>query len=590
MLDSDAALTLTQEGTSRRHILPGQTRPLQLYVKQSAPLDVAQDALRLAVVTCVSGAEEDRCFAQQVSVPLRHRPSFHDRASAPDEHASFVYTYRSPFGTIDYAAAIPPRRPHPCSGAESRAEPGGPVLLGLHGAGVDAADAAWAGAFVRREREWTLLPAGTTGWGYDWQARTLEIATAALDQQAAHLYGLPPTVRAEERARWAFDARKVAVVGHSNGGQGAAHFITQARERVIGGVIVAGYVRVSGYRLLRVFRRLSAELTRCSALQLREYVSQEWHEARHHLDARLDGVLRMALEPFENDRYAARLAGLPLLWKYGAEDDNVPPHHMPTMHALVAQWNAQLGHPRNTSRLARVEGRRHWWAEVLKEDDVLAHLERVLQMRAETGSPAQRPLTMSGSDKPIGRKRGPMIRFLESDGPIVIVVPTLRDKAALDPQLLSIALRFAADSWLYGRIDVEIVSRALFNPGDSTGNVLFLETPGTCKLPHLPPDDARMLCGHAGTALLSLVPVLSPSGEPDSRRLGLYLSAQSHLELELGSRLLPVRTGTPVPEFIVLGRAAAWQGAGAALAAGWFDEHWQIDRSKSFLTPGSGFA
>jgi pimeloyl-ACP methyl ester carboxylesterase len=295
-----------------------QTRPIALRVEQSSALapDVEELDISFSIVSTEPHAHPTRIDA---TIKLDHRPAFQDASECPpSELCDYLITYLSPFGTVDFAAVIPPKLPSDV--INGKAEP--PMILGLHGAGVDAADRVWPQAFNRQNHSWIILPSGGTGWGYDWQLRSHDTASAALIAQAKNVYGAPPG----SKDGWKGDAARVLVVGHSNGGQGAAYFMSRDPDRVIGGVVAAGYIKVS------------------------DYVPFTWHEGRHYLDHRLAGILHSSLTMFENDLHASNLAGIPLLWKYGSRDEDVPPHHSPTMSGLVEQWNARLGFQMGTSR------------------------------------------------------------------------------------------------------------------------------------------------------------------------------------------------------------------------------------------------
>lgn len=79
--------------------------------------------------------------------------------------------------------------------------------------------------------------------GYDWQLGSRSAAMLALESLARHLYGVPSETSSQES--WRFDPNTVFVIGHSNGGQGALHCISHFPDRIIGGAVLAGYIKAS---------------------------------------------------------------------------------------------------------------------------------------------------------------------------------------------------------------------------------------------------------------------------------------------------------------------------------------------------------
>jgi hypothetical protein len=56
-----------------------------------------------------------------------------------------------------------------------------PVLLALHGAGVDVRNTFWADAIPDRPGGWAVLPQGKTEWGEDWHGGSMDDAWAGRD-------------------------------------------------------------------------------------------------------------------------------------------------------------------------------------------------------------------------------------------------------------------------------------------------------------------------------------------------------------------------------------------------------------------------
>ncbi|KAE8271397.1 hypothetical protein A4X09_0g942 [Tilletia walkeri] len=619
---------------------------------------------------------------------------------------SFMFTYITGDGSIGISAATAPEKAIK-TGQKDRSE--APAILALHGAGVNALDPAWANALPRQEHSWTILPTGATAWGFDWQLSSsihARAAVRALCTGASIFYsGVPssphlwdsriPTLPGTDRV---YDPAKLIVVGHSNGGQGAWHFMTKHPNEVLGGVVAAGYIKMM------------------------DYVGPNWHVGRQHADPVLTGILRSSLSPFENDLSASNLAGIPLLVKYGERDTNVPTWHSRSMASLVTAWNQySLIEPsqfRDLVQVVEVPGKEHWWDDVLLEKDVVQFIQqrslpesedlwrrrkrnfRQMQLSltdpAETGSMGMfrvtrvlipgrlARLTVSQSvpnfytfngvnvgtisldtsdakvlvagenteqdvrlridntdfsltdllrraiagnhssivlDRDNGtwhalmdmepdrwsRPMGPMIRALTSSGPLQIVLPSNCTEQVC-ARYRSVGRRFAHDIFLYGRLDsrflldTDVVSSSAtvqtVQPGllDSATVIVLGGPEDNLLAKHMDSSQPRPLRIERdiirlqnGTpyfspclAFASLAPHPLASAK---RSLALSIWGNDLCGIETAARLLPVRTGAQIPEWVVVdGKRSAWQGAGGILAAGWYSSNWTFSESMSFLS------
>lgn len=54
-----------------------------------------------------------------------------------------------------------------------------PVILALHGAGVDVKDSEWGERMPEVPGAWAVLPIGKNEWGEDWHGGSMEDAWAA---------------------------------------------------------------------------------------------------------------------------------------------------------------------------------------------------------------------------------------------------------------------------------------------------------------------------------------------------------------------------------------------------------------------------
>ncbi|UZJ51693.1 hypothetical protein CBS101457_001013 [Exobasidium rhododendri] len=210
------------------------------------------------------------------------------------------------------------------------------------------------------------------------------------------------------------------------------------------------------------------------------------------------------------------------------------------------------------------------------------------------------------------RPMGPMIRFLDSPGPLQIIIPTNCPTSTTD-HYLSIARRFSTDSYLYGRIDTVIkFDEEIIDEGGhmSLGhsNVLFLGGPTVNTAARVVTSLQTVITFLDGssqfkirdrlyaeaTTLLTLFPHPSQGrhqyskneerGEVRKQPMALLLHGTDSLAIERGSSLLPVRTGTLLPEWIVVDKTSVWKGYGGVVGAGWFDQAWGWSDPMSYLS------
>lgn len=265
-------------------------------------------------------------------IPLKHVTFSED----PEVDCSYKVTYLGPSG-VEMAVIVPPLEPH----APDRCANSGLTIVVLHGAGVDVEGESMRRALRRQKRSWIVFPTGITPWGLDWQQASFHSWRNVLFEQ--EWYKPLTYTRPSER---------YFLIGHSNGGQGTWYGLTHLSDRFVGGVIAAGYI------------------------SLQEYVPFTWTEGRHSTDPSLRAILDAALNDYRNDMHASNLVGLPLLVKYGAEDDNVPPWHSRAMVSLIDDWNAESDvKEEKRPRIVEVPHRGHWWDEILQEDDVQAAID-----------------------------------------------------------------------------------------------------------------------------------------------------------------------------------------------------------------------
>lgn len=677
-------------------VAPGQTILVPVELNQSIPLDADATYLDLSLRLKSATDPAQTPIAKSVHIPLIHRPAFWDASSSNQDHNAYMYSYLAPDHTVQLAAATPPKR---TGRTAIHTEPRPPLILTLHGAGVDVRDLFFSNSIQRQNDSWSVLPTGRTPWGYDWQLASLEAADAAVTALHKHLYGLPANMSEEERQKWQFDPEKLFIMGHSNGGQGAWYRLSHFPDRVIGGVVASAYTKVS------------------------DYVSFAWKVGRHFVDPALQGILHSGVTMFENDLFASNLVGLDLLVKYGSADANVPPWNSKDMSMVVNGWNRRSG-LLDKVKIAEVPGRPHWWDTLFTEDDVQDAIEAACVSSRNPGysmpdTPPSFTLTVFNPDeagskagwrisevevpgrlarlevryKPpryekavesseaqfevvaknakrfeldaavlrhssyaktalanvtafrvavngqeklaeIGASRkvrfvhrgkgqwelesdehvspdsaearpiGPLLRIVSTEGPMVLVVPSVGPTAPAERKAWGrAARRFAADLILYGAINSQIVTDADFvsvgagaccrhsnivSFGGPEVNLFTRSvyanwpTESPIRFPSPVTSPQFEIQGRSfyetGTAMLALAP--HPTY---ARGLTLIAHGIGVQGVARAARLLPTRTATMLPEWIVVDPTTEWMGEGGVQAAGWYDRDWAWSESMSYV-------
>lgn len=454
-------------------VYPGQTRAVPLLLTQGAPLE--RDVQTLDVEAEVTEGGVTRQV--KLSLPVKHVSS----DGVKPIHMTFASpaVQGRPPALVSGCTVVPPATP-------TKALHLPPVLLALHGAGVDYRSDEWIEAMPQIPGMWAVLPSGRTEWGEDWHGGSLLDVWAARDA----LY--PLLLRAGIET-----SRETVLIGHSNGGQGAWHTAARYPDRIRGVVAVAGY------------------------LKIQDYVPYTETTSAHFADPALLGILHASLAPYNNDLYASNLASVPVLAVHGADDDNVPPRHGRCHAAIVAAWASEAN-----VKFVEVPDVGHVWDGVLRHPSITKFLTnlppkrttdevrdagftlatanpdetspkggiRIVELsvpgrlaRLDVNAPQWKhdrngPLDIHGSNvrrieisgylnsdsvtsltwadrqwtpSPPAETRsyGPMIRLLASAGPVTIVIGKSASK-----RHASLARRYAHDLRVYHRLDSVIVN------------------------------------------------------------------------------------------------------------------------------------
>ena len=297
-------------------------------------------------------------------------------------------TFRSSNGVVSYGILRPPSRDLEC-GRDKNATL--PVLLALHGAGLEAAS-----DIVRHSLDdlsdlcaWELFPTGTTPWsGDDWHVWGLADVEAAIAS-------IPKWI---ERTEWdgaGVDVNKWFVAGHSNGGQGAWYLLTHRPDKIIAAAVVSGYSSIQNY-VPYTF----------------------WHTSEPGKEA----LIQSALLPYRHELLLENAKDLPVLQQHGGVDENVPVFNARMMSQRIHQAGS-------SSEYFEVPGRPHFWNGVMATKPLSHFFNKYLQQHIEKkAKPAPvrpRNFTLVVADPgDTGSKFGVKVLSLHSQGKLAKVFVT----------------------------------------------------------------------------------------------------------------------------------------------------------------------
>lgn len=271
-------------------------------------------------------------------------------------------TFLHPSGAVSYAMLRPPTSPSTSANQQV------PVLLNLHGAGVEA-----DGPLARHMFDgtpdlpaWILSPTGMSPWsGDDWHTWGFSDAQAAVA-------AIPDWI---ERINWKGPGvflEKVLVAGHSNGAQGTWYFASHQPDRVLGLAAASGYSSIENYV---------------------PYVL--WNEA----DPLQSGILQASRNSFRHELLTENMVGLPICQQHGSADDNVPTYHSRLMNTLLVQ----VGELANYSEIP--DGG-HWFDGTMTTAPMVAfYLHHLTAPRSKISAPSMFTFVAPNSDD-MGSKYG----------------------------------------------------------------------------------------------------------------------------------------------------------------------------------------
>ncbi|KAI9104846.1 hypothetical protein DFS34DRAFT_219605 [Phlyctochytrium arcticum] len=239
--------------------------------------------------------------------------------------------------SVHYTMARPPK--NSCSAGDHKC----PVILALHGAGVDASSPFWTDAYRQQDRAWILYPTGRTTWGFDWHGPSFRNVEFALD--ALHLL---PGVPVEKLNDLSVSRNKLIYAGHSNGGQGAWWLASHYPDKALAALPASGYMKIQFYA--PYYMRVGDT----------------------YADPVLRALMDVSIAEHDIDLYAPNMGGIPILSRHGAFDDNVPPLHSRRLVRLVNEWNRNAF----STNLSEIPAQGHWFDGVVNDEVLQQFLDK----------------------------------------------------------------------------------------------------------------------------------------------------------------------------------------------------------------------
>ncbi|KAI8094838.1 Alpha/Beta hydrolase protein [Gilbertella persicaria] len=330
------------------YILPGQTRPVSFRFRKEGGSLPSTSILKFWVR--IGLVMDDQAFAIRATSHVQ---------CVDWMKTTFKYTFLDYDGVVQYAMA---KRPLALNADQNK-----PLIVALHGAGVEADSRFWTDSIPAQKSSWILFPTGRTPWGYDWHGPSTKNVFKAIDGLIEIQDLLPPhfecmesaagedwvdvsmpyevlkTLKSEDSREWVIGNKdRLIMMGHSNGGQGVWHFAVHFPDKIIGVVPAAGYTKIQ------------------------DYVSFHHWIGDSFSDPILRGILEASIAEYNNDLHLANMADLSVLPRVGTEDDNVPPLHT---RKYVRILNGLLKRPTAIKVLEAI-GQGHWFDSVFSDKSV----------------------------------------------------------------------------------------------------------------------------------------------------------------------------------------------------------------------------
>ncbi|KAI8943471.1 hypothetical protein NX059_001476 [Plenodomus lindquistii] len=619
---SNDSLGISNESATQNLIIrAGQTRPVAFNVSLPSQNRNSSSISYDFTYRTVNGSSQSTL---QVRQGLKH-------SSVYEPHK---LTFLHPGGMVSYAMLRPPAQDATCQLHRENL----PILLVLHGAGLEADSPMVTGSFDPDSDlcAWVLFPTGVTPWsGDDWHNWGFADVEAAVDAISAWIANVNWEGQGIDTNRW-------IVTGHSNGGQATWYATSHRPDKVLAAAPISGYASIQ------------------------KYVSYElWQPA----DPRRTAVLSASLNSYRHELLVANMQGIPIQQQHGEVDDNVPAYNS---RFLAYQLYLYGGN----SSYNEVRNQNHWWDTVMTTPELLEFYKKQVdnqevlprkspQFTIVVGDPGDMgskngikilhlldpgqygrvdvkghtirtsniqnlefdptlwtgsmeidgqdltlavdegavhpktpvrftkagsvwtlasPHSMAAQYPRNGRQLGSMTAILRTRGAFVIRHPGSTNTSHL-------ALQISRNLQQYFQADAEIVSPGTFVvPENTTGNVISL------AVGHSLNDDGRsaIRVDRSGMTIRNHVGHDQHYGEEargaaflrplEEERLELVLWGADDEGLRQAARIVPMLTGVGQPDFVVFGESAKWRGIEGVLAMGFFDAEWKVTASSMLET------
>ncbi|KAF5373151.1 hypothetical protein D9758_001792 [Tetrapyrgos nigripes] len=590
-------------------LAPTQTRVVPLRIVQLKPFYGSQLNFKLSLVSTTT-------LDLDITLNFRQLSRWTSSTFSPIQ-GTYFYASSMPTAFL----AIAPKYPYQDASQ--------PPILALHGAGVDILEQSfWADSFSRTDHSWIVLPSGRTSWGLDWHGPSALDAWGSLDALISILGSNSPW------SSWSIDPDcKAIVMGHSNGGQGAWYLASRYPDRVLAVVPASAYIKSQSYAPLtmsRSARYIDPQLTAILESSLTP-------DNNDLFVSNLVDTPVLAIHGGDDENvpvwHSREMMSILQTWNPNATavlfEDPGKPHWYPTvlnnervdsfLHEVASEqpksWSKTFT---LTVAIPSESGSFHGWrVEAL---DIPGRLSRLVVRRADDGNvtvstsnvksfsvnvttfpmsslsvddnpvhPSQHieqvlylravePKIWKVSHDPIhGQLSGRMQTILASKGPIALVIPDVSHD-----QELSVALRIAHDLHTYHRIDSAIIQSSEVFTTDvvNEGNVVVIGNGAAAQLKNEfeirdpPPEQPLRL---PGTGILFLHP--HPKNADGQM---ILLQSTDSAGLEKASRLFPVRTGVPVPDWLIIGPESDRVGSAGIISAGVWSSSWTWNEPMSW--------
>ncbi|KAL5001406.1 hypothetical protein BDV10DRAFT_5319 [Aspergillus recurvatus] len=310
-------------------LAPHQTRPLAFRLatgnlpRLASPVEVRYKAFQHAAIW--SQIFTVKFANRHLSEPLR-------------------ITYMHPAGIVSYAILRPPPLHSSCALNQSNASL--PLLIGLHGAGLEA-DSMQARRMLDAAYgicAWMLFPSGVTSWSGDdwhtWGAADIKAAVKAIPDWSRAIGWSGPGIMVDD---W-------MVIGHSNGGQGVWFLTTHYPDNVFAAAPVSGYSSIENYVSYNM-----------------------WRDS----EPLVSSILQQSRASFRHELLLANAVGIPILQQHGSQDTNVPAYHSRLMHKLLEETDWP-------SKYVELPNAGHWFNGVMTTSSLLKFYESSLHSIRQT--------------------------------------------------------------------------------------------------------------------------------------------------------------------------------------------------------------